>query len=499
MSETGANSRVRVLLVNTNQYEQPYPVYPLSLAYLSAALRAADHDYLCWDAKFSEQSLTDAVLAYKPDYIGISVRNIDNVQSHNPRSFIRELIDCCRTLRQVSGAVLVLGGSGFSVFPKELLAVAGADYGIAGEGERALVDLIEARRKGADERLIPGLVWKEKEGQIGMASRMPGEYRFTVSPLHDEALLKAYASKGSIPGLQTQRGCPLRCCYCTYPLIEGRNSRYRTGEEVVEEMRRMLALGVRYTFIVDSVFNTRSEHVQQVCEALIHANLGMEWGCFLRPRNLNRGTLELMKRAGLKHVEFGSDSLSDKVLGTYNKSFTWEEIRQASELAHNLKINYSHFLIFGGPGETTETVEETLARSKLLHGSYFFATIGMRIYPNTPLWDHCAPEKQGRSAADYLLEPHFYLEAPLSTSLLSDRLKKHLAECDNWVLGDPPPLFAETMEKLRKRGVVGPMWEYVELLQRMARKGAAAQATRSSSPCLTALIFRTSNPLGLPL
>ncbi len=457
----------RVLLANLNRYDQPYPVYPLSMAYLDSALREAGHTPLCWDAKMATETLEEAVLRFKPDYIGVSVRNVDNVQSHNPKSFIHELVACCRSLRSITKATLVLGGSGFSVFPRELLAVADADFGVAGEGERALVELIAARSRGADHRGIFGLVWKEADGRVVAAPRTPNGELFTVEPFHDPELLKAYVAQGSIPGVQTQRGCPLRCCYCTYPLIEGKKSRFRSGPQVVEEMRRLISLGVHYTFIVDSVFNTSREHTAQVCEALARAGLDMQWGCFLRPRNLSKDLLELMKRAGMKHIEFGSDSLSDPALKHYGKSFTWEEIRASSAYAHELGLHYSHFLIFGGPGETEATVEETLLHSTQLPGAFFFGTIGMRIYPETPLWRHCNPEARGEKPADYLLEPRFYIEAPLTTQSLLARITTHRERHHNWILGDPPPEFNETMDKLRRRGVRGPMWEYVELLQRL--------------------------------
>ena len=132
---------VRVLLVNLNRYDQPSPVYPLGLAYVDSALRAAGHATRIWDARMSPAPLEAAVAAFAPDYVGLSLRNIDNVQCHNPRSFIHELLECCRNLRACTRAPLVLGGSGFSVFPRELYELTGVDYGIAGDGERAFVRL----------------------------------------------------------------------------------------------------------------------------------------------------------------------------------------------------------------------------------------------------------------------------------------------------------------------------------------------------------------------
>ncbi len=460
----------RVLLVNLNSYDQPYPVYPVGLAYIDGALRAAGQESFLWDARMATESLEECVARYRPDFVGLSMRNIDNVQCHNPKSFIHELVGFSSRLRAATAAPIILGGSGFSVFPREIFALGGIDYGIHGAGELPFLKLVAALRAGADEAAlgaIPGVVFRGADGAVRAVPPNAGDTAFSTPPHHDPGLMAAYLAQGSLPGVQTQRGCPLHCCYCTYPLIEGDRSRFLGGEAVVAELRRLKELGVGYVFFVDSVFNTRTDHVVEVCEALIRADLGIQWECFLRPRGITRELLRLMQRAGLSHVEFGSDSFSDPVLRSYGKSFTFDEIRFASEEAHALGLRYSHFIIFGGPGETWATVEETLARAKTLPGAYYFGTLGMRIYPETPLWRQVAPEARGESAGDYLLEPRFYIAPEFTLESLHGRLREYQKENSNWVVGDPPPAFVETMSKLRQRGVRGPMWEYAELLQRM--------------------------------
>ena len=91
----------------------------------------------------------------------------------------------------------------------------------------------------------------------------------------------------------------------------------------------------------------------------------------------------------------------------------------------------------------------------------------MRIYPGTPLWRTVAPESRGEVPADYLVEPRFYIAPEFTLESLHARLREYQAENSNWIVGDPPPAFTETMEKLRRRGVHGSMWEYAELLQRL--------------------------------
>jgi len=467
-------SRTRILLANLNGYDQPYPVYPLGLAYLDGGLHEAGYETKIWDAHVSQEPLESCVASFEPAFIALSLRNVDNVQYHNPRSFIGELLEFCRRLRAVTNARLILGGSGFSVFPKELFELSGVDFGVQGEGEVALVQLLSAVETGEGYESVSGLLYRDASGALRVNDCNARDTAFSSEPRHDEPLLRAYAARGSLAGVQTQRGCPLRCCYCTYPLIEGKRSRYRTGQDIVREMRSLLSMGSDFTFIVDSVFNTRADHVEQVCTAIEEAHLDMEWQCFLRPRNVTRELLQLMHRAGLRHIEFGSDSFSDPVLKRYGKSFTFEEIRECSLYAHELGIKYSHFLIFGGPGETPESVEETLSRAQLLPGAFYFATIGMRIYPGTPLWRELAPEKNGETAADYLVEPRFFLEPPFTVGGLHDRLSLHRRHCHNWVVGDPPPEFLETITKLRKKGIRGPMWEYIETLQRFGSKEVEA-------------------------
>jgi len=258
-------------------------------------------------------------------------------------------------------------------------------------------------------------------------------------------------------------------------MIEGRRSRFRSGEEVAAELARMAAGGARQVFFVDSVFNTSEHHVRDVCQAVLRSGVKLNWECFLRPdRGITRELLEMMQLAGLNHIEFGSDSFSDPVLRRYGKSFDFEDIRRVSEMASELKLRYTHFIIFGGPGETPETMEETLARAAALPKALYFATIGMRVYPGTPLWQVAIRREPAGAAADHLLEPLFYLEPPLTVDGIHSRLKQVQHTASNWAVGDPPPAFVETMAKLRRRGKGANMWEYVELMQRL---GSGLQGT----------------------
>lgn len=469
---------MHVLLVNLNRYEDPYPVYPLGLAYLTGALREAGHTVRIWDATLDgEASLEETLRAEQPGLVGLSVRNVDTVRWEQPRSFIEDAMETCRRVRAASRSPLVIGGAGFSVYPGEMMEATGADFGVQGEGEAALLALIARLETRTPWQQIPGL-WVG--GSSPSCEAPPARLREpdTAAPWHDPRLLRLYVSRGSIPGVQTQRGCPLRCCYCTYPLIEGKRPRYAAAEGVVAEFRRLRELGVSYVFIVDSVFNTSPAHVERVCRALIEADTGMQWGCFLRPGGLDRELFELMRGAGLKDVEFGSDSFSDPVLRAYRKSFTWSSVLASTALASEFGVRYSHFLILGGPGETKQTLAETIAKADSLRDTNYFGTLGMRVYPGTPLHAELGQVDTPEERRASLHKPRFHISPEVGAEHLLALAEELKSTRRNWMLGAPPREFTELVAKLRKRGRQGPLWEYMDVVRRFeAEAGAEVSKT----------------------
>jgi radical SAM superfamily enzyme YgiQ (UPF0313 family) len=267
--------------------------------------------------------------------------------------------------------------------------------------------------------------------------------------------------------IQTQRGCSCHCKYCTYPLIEGARFRRRPAEAVAEELAELQCRGVRYTVIVDSIFNSSPEHVQQVCEAILRSGVKMRWGCFLRPAGLTPDLMQLMARAGLAHVEFGTDSFCDSVLAAYGKRFAFEDVLHSHELARKAKVDSSHFIICGGPGETRETLEEGFKNSLRLKEAAILALVGMRVYPGTAL--HASLRRERPLPADEaMLRPYYYISNLLTEDEVFERLQDFSRRSPSWIVGDPPPRYVEMAARLRSRGVIGPLWSYWTTAQRLA-------------------------------
>ena len=131
---------MKVLLVSVNREKMPSPVFPLGLAYIARALREAGHSVEAIDLCFSEdvqQELEGVLQRFQPQVIGLSLRNLDNLTYPNPISYLKEVEEIVQICRRLSPAKRVIGGSGFSLAPQELLAHLDIDFGIVGEGEES--------------------------------------------------------------------------------------------------------------------------------------------------------------------------------------------------------------------------------------------------------------------------------------------------------------------------------------------------------------------------
>jgi radical SAM superfamily enzyme YgiQ (UPF0313 family) len=466
--------KTRVLLVSNNGCTTPDPVFPLGLSFLNSALRQAGHETLWADKLAGNESIADLAAGFRPDAAGISVRNIDDVIISKQETYFDNLALLVEIIHQAAGCPVVLGGSGFSIFPRQLLELSGANYGICGEGETAFVSLLAALGNQSGLSTIPGLVYRIN-GRVVVNRNEGGSPNCHLTADDRPAAIAGYYLRdGGMMNLQTQRGCACHCCYCTYPLIEGSRSRRRDAETVADEFEQLQDLGCRYVSIVDSVFNSSPRHVTEICEALLRRRTKLPWGCFLRPQGLNAELMRLMRRAGLSHIEFGSDSFNDEVLAAYQKGLTFDDIEHSSELAAREEIDVCHFLIIGGPGETMETLRRSCEASRHLKDAVIMSVVGMRIYPETPLFHQAVAE--GLLPPDRnLLAPTYYLSAELHQEAVFTLLKAFARQSPNWIVGDPVPAYRKLVERLRKRGMSGPLWSYLSVMQRLTPASAREQ------------------------
>ena len=457
---------MKLLLVSANRERSPYPVFPLGLAFLATPLKQAGHQLAVLDLCFEPEPLVAlgaALTAEQPEAVVISLRNLDNVTWPDARSYLAGLTDLVAICK--GKATVIVGGSGFSLMPLEILAACGADIGLVGEGEEQLPLLLERLTQGADPVGLPGVLLP------GKAEVIPPQTVSRIgSPDRELFDVARYLKEGGMANLQTKRGCPFGCSYCTYPLLEGQQMRTRPVAEIIAEIRSLVNdHGVDYLYFVDDIFNYPVSFCEQLCTAMLDEGLKVNWSAFINPDFITPQLLELMKKAGCDAVEFGTDSGSPVVLQSLCKSFAVDQVRSASQLCHQAGLDFSHYIIFGGPGETEETILETFKLMDELNPTAVIAMTGVRIYPRTKLHRTALDEGIITAATD-LLQPTFYL-APAIKDTLSSLVIEQAMQRKNWIVPGLEVNISDTMlEALRMFKVRGPLWK---LLKRMGRSRIA--------------------------
>jgi radical SAM superfamily enzyme YgiQ (UPF0313 family) len=447
----------KLLLVSANRHASPYPVYPIGISYLHSYLesRLPDYDIRLFDFNLNSlEDFTGFLKQFSPDYTGLSFRNIDDVDSYHKISFIKDYKLIADTVRTAVDTKLIIGGSAFSIYPEKLFGYFNPDFGIIGEGEESLLRLLNSLDAGTSPDEIEGLVY-QKNGTITI--NLHKEYLKSLDLCFDHNLLGYYWDKSGMINVQTKRGCPYECIYCTYPLIEGRKVRTLDPEKIVASLKDLyFKKEINYVFFTDSVFNISNPFNVELANAMIRADLKISWGAYFSPHNLDKEHLELYKRAGLSHIEFGTESLSDKTLKAYGKHFTVDEVVRISELCNEVDIYFAHFMIIGGYGETEDTVNESFENSKRIENTVFFPYVGMRIYPRTRLQE-LAIREGIIDENDDLLEPVYYIAPGIRYDTLKARAD---ATGRRWVFSDEDVDTA--MKRMRTRKRKGSLWHHLK-------------------------------------
>jgi len=457
---------MKILLISVNRERMPFPVFPLGLAYIAKALREDGHPIeevidLCFSQDVSAD-LKRTLERFQPDLIGISLRNLDNLTYPTSHSYLKGVEEVIGICRQLSSSRLVIGGSGYSLAPKELLHHLDVDFGIVGEGEEVFLQLARRLEKGGPISPSPCLLMKEKPfPPLIEGARIPS----VSSPDRSLFETRRYLEEGGMGNIQTKRGCPFSCIYCTYPLLEGKEVRLRKTEDVVREIQHLVEEGVDYLYFVDDIFNYPPSYAEALCREMVRRKVDVKWSAFVNPSFLNETLLQRMKEAGCEGIEFGTDSGSPRMIESYRKSFTREDIMQSSKICSKLMVNQCHYLLFGGPGEDEETIEESFLLMDQINPTAIIAMLGIRIYPGTEL-ERIALSQDVIPQDANLIYPHFYISPKLGGRLSQIVQEKALAR-QRWIVpGLEINITKNLMEQIRRFRIRGPLWELVGRMKR---------------------------------
>ncbi|OGN91345.1 MAG: hypothetical protein A2Y88_13520 [Chloroflexi bacterium RBG_13_48_10] len=274
------------------------------------------------------------------------------------------------------------------------------DVIVRGEGEITMRELLHAYGTGSDFSNIPGIVLRKK---VDTESKTEAETIFTPErpfitdldtlPFPARHLLpnQRYIQFGKqqygygITTVMSTRGCPYECEFCSN-VIFGGSFRERSAGNVVDEIEEALAFGYDRISFADDVFTLHKKRVLEICAEISRRGLHFYWECLARVDSIDDATYDEMYQAGCRRVYFGIESGDDRILMLMNKKITTTEARHAVEVAHQAGLEVGAFFILFYPGETNETVQNTLRFATSLPLDYLGLTMPYPL-PGTALYE----------------------------------------------------------------------------------------------------------------
>jgi len=385
---------VDVLVVYLNPVLHPYAT-PYGASIVLQKLRSTgimseliipflDHDPV--------NSFKESVQAHKPAIVALSFRNLDDAgcspESNGEMHYVQVLKDFV-TIARESETLCVLGGSGFSIAPENILQETGAELGFVGACEHEFAEFCSRYLKGISIReAISGLA--SSRVRNCQCPDVSSEVSFPLGqPIHYSPSVIEYVKlcAGVIP-VRTKSGCSNACSYCVASHIE--SFQLRPWDDIKLELNNIIdqKLADR-VFIADGEFNIpNEEYALSLCKK-ISASFAdaIKWRCYLIPPHISSELMDSMREAGCVGVSLSVDSFDSHVLEGYAKKYTPDQAEATIRVCLNAGITPLVTLLFGGPNETFATIDRTIEKASQLIGlgAIFTVASGLRVYPNTGL------------------------------------------------------------------------------------------------------------------
>ncbi len=350
---------------------------PLGPAYVAAGLRAAGHAVELLDGTFLDRddALAQA-LAAGAEVVGV----------YGMATLRRDCLWFAERLRGRCG-LLVAGGPLPTCDPGAFLSQ--FDVVVRGEAEQTMVELVAAYEAGADLAAVAGVV--RAADPDAPPRPLARDLDGIAFPARDLLANQRYIDYGrqkygyAITTVMSTRGCPFDCEFCSNVLFGG-SYRERSPGNVVDEIEQALALGYDRISFADDVFTLDRRRVAAICEEIARRGLRFLWECLGRVDALDYETARLMKDAGCFRIFFGIESGNDAILRLMNKQITTAQARSAVTAAHRAGLEVGAFFIVYYPGETDDTVLDTLRFAGSLPLDYLGLTMPYPL-PGTALAD----------------------------------------------------------------------------------------------------------------
>lgn len=362
-----------------NRAQGIYP--PLGIAYVAAVLEKSGHQVKILDIPGLNLTVDEArkeVIDYKADVAGVTCMT----------STINGSLEAAQLAKE-SGAIVVMGGPQLAVYPEETVSYGFVDYGVVGEGEYVMRDLLAALESGSDVSGIKGLVYK-KDGRTHVNGYGLVE-DLDLLPLPARHLLPmgrydCVITKRPFVTMVSSRGCPYRCGFC-FKQPSDNITRFRSPKSVVDEIEHcMREYKTRWVMFYDDTLGAKKEHVTGICNEIIERGLDIEWDSPMRVNNVDTELLRLMHNAGCRRLRYGVESGDEGILKLMRKGITIDLVKKVFKQTDEAGIETFAYFIIGYAKETPATIRKTIDLAKELDSDWTMFTVATP-YPQTNLYE----------------------------------------------------------------------------------------------------------------
>ncbi len=371
----------KVLLINPPYPMEESPSPPFGIMSLGAFLIDKGFDVRVEDYivnHYSRKRAASVAREYRPDVIGSTGVTMN----------INTAIGILRDYHEESpSSAIIIGGPHVSFDAQNILSGnTFVDFVVRGEGELTTVELLENLGNPERYRDIRGLSYRDGNEIVH------GEWRefipdINILPLPARHLiqLSKYKALGLPINMITSRGCPFECIFCVGSKMVGRRVRYFDTKRVVDEFEMLAGMGFRQINIVDDLFTSHKKRCTEICEEIIRRGIKHPWTAFARVDTVSKELLDVMKASGCTTLCFGIESGNQEILDRVKKKTTLEKIEKAICVCNDAGILPMASYIMGLPGESPDTVRETMEFARKLCNSYGFHILAP--FPGTEVRD----------------------------------------------------------------------------------------------------------------
>jgi anaerobic magnesium-protoporphyrin IX monomethyl ester cyclase len=389
-------------------YEEEIAVPPIGLYYIAALLleKGVDVEILNWRTiQQTPDKIREILREKNPDLIGFSILNANRWGA----------IEIARQAKELNpGVKIVLGGPGATFLWEHLLThFAEIDFVVLGEGEFPFWNLIRHLEEKGASRLdaVDGIAFRQ-EGQPVKTG--PSE------PIRDLDWLPDPAQYFTFQHLVSSRGCAWDCAFCGSPQFWGRRIRFHSPQYFLTQLERLHGRGSHFFYFSDDTFTVDKERVIAICRGIIERGLSITWNAISRVDRVDEEILYWMRQAGCIQISYGVESGSAAIRQALNKTIRLEDVRRAFSLTRRYGILARAYFIYGAPGETEETIQETLDLIREIRplNAIFYL---LDIFPGTALYERFKKETR-ISDAIWLERIEGILYHQTDSSLSSERI-----------------------------------------------------------------------------